>query len=98
MLDECPEIKEKLHKKRDSFLIDAYEALLPTYNMSFHAYPVYKNDYNDNIAYFTYQYTIDKEKHDELYSDRRYKTLAKAQLEAVHATMYKLRERIKVQG
>ena len=94
MLDVCPAIIDELREKGHRLLIDAYDALLPSYGMSFLAFPVYKNDYNDDVAYFSYRYMIDNDKY-EMSGGQGYKTMAKAQLEAVHETMYKLRDRIK---
>lgn len=94
MLDGCHEILNELKKKYQHLLIDAYDAILPEYGMSFHASPVYKNDYNDDIAYFSYWYMIDHNKY-EMSGDQGYKTMAEAQLEAVHETMYELQKRIR---
>lgn len=94
MLDGCPEILNELEKKYQHLLIDAYDAILPTYGMSFFAFPVYKNDYNDDIAYFSYRYMIDNNKY-EMSGDQGYKTMAEAQLEVVHETMYELQKRIR---
>lgn len=94
MLDGCPEILNELKKKYQHLLIDAYDAILPEYGMSFLAFPVYKNDYNDDIAYFSYWYMIDNDKY-EMSGDQGYKTMAEAQLEAVHETMYELQKRIR---
>ena len=93
-LEVCPEVTEELSKKGCRLLIDAYDALLPEYGMSFFAFPVYKNDYNDDIAYFSYRYMIDNNKY-EMSGDQGYKTMAEAQLEAVHETMYELQKRIR---
>lgn len=93
-IDGCPEILNELKKKYQHLLIDAYDAILPEYGMSFLAFPVYKNDYNDDIAYFSYRYMIDNNKY-EMSGDQGYKTMAEAQLEAVHETMYELQKRIR---
>lgn len=94
MLDGCPEILNELKKKYQHLLIDAYDAILPEYGMSFLAFRVYKNDYNDDIAYFSYRYMIDHNEY-EMSGDQGCKTMAEAQLEAVHETMYELQKRIR---
>ena len=92
MLNVCPNIIERLKERNCPDLIDAYDALLFDYRMDFGTDAVYKGN-TDVIAYWSYWYKIDGKKF-EMNSDWGFKTKAEAQLEAVHATMYELRERI----
>jgi hypothetical protein len=60
--------------------------------MSFGIDPVYKGN-SDSILYFGYYYSIDGEKK-ERFNCEEIKSFAEAQLQAVHDTMYRLRERL----
>lgn len=92
MLSVCPNVIKKLRERNWTDLIDSYDALLFDYGMAFGTDAVYKGN-TDVIAYWSYWYRIDGEKH-EMNSDWGFKTKAEAQLEAVHATMYDLQKRI----
>lgn len=89
MLDVCPEIVTKM---RDQFgiSIDSYNAVLFEYDMNFGVSPVYKKDMEE-VACFDYWYKIGDRK---VSIPSRSKTKAEAQLNAVHDTMYELRDRM----
>ncbi len=94
-LSACPEIIEELIKLSDvssGDWIDLYDLLLYKHGMSFGIDPVYKGK-NDIILYFAYHFWIDGEK-TQILECRGIKTFANAQLQVVHDTMYRLRERL----
>ena len=89
MLDVCPEVVAKM-RERFGVSIDSYEAVLFDYDMSFGVFSVYKKD-SEEVACFDYWYRIGDRK---VSIPSGSKTKAKAQLDAVHDTMYELRNRI----
>ena len=89
ILDVCPEVVAKM-RERFGISIDSYDAVLFDYDMSFGVSPVNKK-HSDEVAYFEYWYRIGNRM---VSIPSRYKTKAKAQLDAVHDTMYELRNRI----
>ena len=95
MLKVCPEVIDELRNMRYKDLFSAYDSILPKYNMDWSTYPVYKGE-SDEILFFEYRYVIDGKVYN-MNGDWGYKTNAKAQIEAVHATMYELRERIRIE-
>ena len=90
MLDVCPEVVAKM-KERFGISIDSYDAVLFDYDMSFGISPVPNKNYPEETAYFKYWYMIGDR---TIESSAKYKTKARAQLDAVHDTMYELRNRI----
>ena len=95
MLSACPEIIDELRKHSAVSAgdwIDLYDLLLDKHGMSFGIDPVYNGD-SDTILYFGYHYWIDGEK-TERFDCEGIKSFAEAQLQAVHDTMYRLRERL----
>ena len=85
MLSACPEIIDELRKRSavtTGDWIDLYDLLDPFYNNSM-----------DTILFFGYHYCIDGEKR-ERFDCEEIKSFAEAQLQAVHDTMYRLRERL----
>lgn len=94
LLSPCPEVLEKMMEMGRIPLIDAYDSVLFSYGMHFCVFPVYKNDNNDAVAYFGYQYAIGKDRY-EMEGNQGCRTRAEAQLVVVHETMYELRRRIR---
>ena len=95
-LSACPEVIEMIRNHpsaSSSNWIDVYDIILSNYNMSFGTNPVYKGNTNV-VLYFDYHFWIDGEE-TPIQKCKENKTLADAQLCAVHDTMYKLRERIR---
>lgn len=92
MLEVCPIIIEELRTYNCSYLMDAYDSILPKYNMDWYVYPIYNGD-TEKIVSWSYNYTIDGTRF-EMNGDKGYNTRAEAQLAAAHATMYELRSRI----
>lgn len=95
MLSACPEIIDEL-KKRSAVTIGdwigLYDLLLYEHGMSFGIDPFYNNSM-DTILFYGYHYCIDGEKI-ERFDCEEIKSFAEAQLQAVHDTMYRLRERL----
>lgn len=95
MLSACPDIIDEL-KKRSAVTtgdwIDLYDLLLFEHGMSLRVVPVYKND-TDTVLFYGYHYSIDGEEI-ERFDCEEIKSFAEAQLQAVHDTMYRLRERL----
>ena len=92
MFEVCPEIIEELEnhsRSTTSDLIDVYVLILPSYNMGWGYSSIEKN----KRMVFTYWYRIDDDEIDMAQYDPC-KDLAEAQIHAVHATMYRLRDRI----
>ena len=95
MLSACPEIIDELRKRSAISAgdwINLYDLLLFEHGMSFGIDPVYKGN-SDSILYFGYYYSIDGEKK-ERFNCEEIKSFAEAQLQAVHDTMYRLKERL----
>lgn len=92
MLDVCPNIIEELRTYNRSYLVDAYDFILPKYNMDWYVYPIYNGDAEEVVSW-SYNYMTDGTRF-EMKGDKGYNTRAEAQIAAVHETMYKLRNRI----
>lgn len=95
MLSACPEIIDELRKRSavtTGDWIDLYDLLLFEHGMSFGIDPVSKND-KDTVLFYGYHYSIDGEKR-ERFDCEEIKSFAEAQLQAIHDTMYRLRERL----
>lgn len=95
MLSACPEIIDELRKRSavtTGDWIDLYDLLLFEHGMSFGIDPFYNNSM-DTILFFGYHYCIDGEKI-ERFDCEEIKSFAEAQLQAVHDTMYRLREKL----
>lgn len=95
MLSACPEIIDELRKRSAVTIgdwIGLYDLLLYEHGMSLRVIPVYKND-TDTVLYYGYHYSIDGEEIDR-FDCEEIKSFAEAQLQAVHDTMYRLRERL----
>lgn len=91
-LDNCIIIVEALNNKNRLYhrpLIDLYDLLLDSYNMKMRII----SEFDGAVSYFDYLYSIDNEDIKPPYN-RHYKTKAEAQLDAVHDTKYKLKERM----
>ena len=91
-LDNCKIIVEALNNKNRLYhkpLIDLYDLLLDSYNMKMKII----SEFDGAVSYFDYWYSIDNEEIKPSYN-RRYKTKAEAQLDAVHDTKYQLKERM----
>ena len=95
MLSACPDIIDELRKRSavtTGDWIDLYDLLLFEHGMSLRVVPVYKND-TDTVLFYGYHYSIDGEEI-ERFDCEEIKSFAEAQLQAVHDTMYRLRERL----
>lgn len=91
-LDACPEIIEELKATGYNSMINAYDALLPRYNMDRGTDPVTK-DGTEEIDFFGCWYRIDGKDYD-MTDGHAFKSKAEAQLASVKETMHELQSRI----
>lgn len=92
LLQSCPEIIEELKATGYNSMINAYDAILPRYNMDRGTDPVTKGD-SEDIEYFGCWYTIDGKDY-SIAEGHGFKSKAEAQLASVKETMHELKERI----
>lgn len=92
VLDNCPEIIKELKATGYNSMINAYDALLPRYNMDRGTDPVTKEG-TEEIDFFGCWYRID-DKNIHLINREGFKSKADAQLASVKETMHELQSRI----
>lgn len=92
-LRDTPEIIEELKKIGYNDLVNAYDALLPKYNMDRMTVPMTKED-SEEIECFGYWYSIDGTMHD-MDKAEGYMTKAEAQIASINDTKRELESRIK---
>ena len=89
LIQDCPNLIEKLYKEARLDFIEAYDMVLGDYDMSFGTLPPLKKGES-----WGYYYCIDGEKH-TVDNGVMLKTKAQAQLAAVYDTRYTIENRIK---
>lgn len=92
VLDGCPEIIEELKATGYNSMINAYDALLPRFNMDRGTDPVTKEG-TEEIDFFGCWYRIDGRDYN-LADGQGFKSKAEAQLASVKETMHELQGRI----
>ena len=92
LLNDAPEVVEELKKIGYQDLVNAYDALLPQYNMDRVTTPINKEG-SDEVEGIGYWYRIDGIEYD-MKEGEVFKTKAEAQIASVRETVSELRKRI----